>query len=465
MGSRICIQCIAWIHILYTKPENELLIVEFTGVFAGTIVALPTAMSDFQSTWLAPLLVVAVGLTMMVRERSAPGRHLEGAPGFARRAWAFSLAQAAAVWSLAGPAQSFFSAARPWPGLSLDFLPGAAVGYLVVTFAGYWWHRARHASPFLWRWLHQLHHSPGRIEVLTSFYKHPLEIMANVMLSTMVLTGLLGLGPESAAAATLASGLAELVYHWNVRTPRWFGFFFQRPEMHCVHHERDRHSSNYGDLPLWDWLFGTYENPPAFDGSCGFGVEKEAEVMTMLGGVDLFEEAHPPRSGRRRAMALIALGCAHMVFDVMGMPLFAGIAMATASSPAPKVFTSLPDGQGARVEPFADDFEVIHVSVDGDTVVRELTPEIYASLEGPYNRRNTYGAVVAGAAFLEGHALTEPMWRASLEYMACGESTALDELGLPPRAPGDRIVLRQRSSSSTDLHDAVPDREWSVRCR
>ena len=47
-----------------------------------------------------------------------------------------------------------------------------------------------------------------------------------------------------------------------MRTPRWVGWFFQRPEMHRIHHEHGRHRNNYGDIPWWDMLFGTYENPP-----------------------------------------------------------------------------------------------------------------------------------------------------------------------------------------------------------
>ena len=53
---------------------------------------------------------------------------------------------------------------------------GAIVGYLVITFVYYWWHRARHEVPILWRCFHQVHHSPQRIEIITSFYKHPVEI-------------------------------------------------------------------------------------------------------------------------------------------------------------------------------------------------------------------------------------------------------------------------------------------------
>ncbi len=157
----------------------------------------------------------------------------------------------------------------------LDDGAGAvATGYLLVTFVYYWWHRARHSVPGLWRWVHRVHHSPARIEVLTSFYKHPVELVLNGVLSSLLLYTALGLSPLAVTTVVLITGLAELFYHWNVRTPRWLGWFFQRPEMHRVHHERGLHTSNFSDLPLWDALFGTLYNPHEDVGLCGFVDER-----------------------------------------------------------------------------------------------------------------------------------------------------------------------------------------------
>jgi sterol desaturase/sphingolipid hydroxylase (fatty acid hydroxylase superfamily) len=38
---------------------------------------------------------------------------------------------------------------------------GAVVGILVAQFVGYWWHRALHRVPLLWRF-HQMRHSAER---------------------------------------------------------------------------------------------------------------------------------------------------------------------------------------------------------------------------------------------------------------------------------------------------------------
>src|SRR5436190_9754732 len=119
-----------------------------------------------------------------------------------------------------------------------DHLPAwtsALIAYFVSTFIYYWWHRFRHESEFFWRVCHQLHHSPRRIELLTSFYKHPVEILLNSILSSAIVYTLLGCSVEAAAHYTLLIAVAEYFYHWNVRTPHWLGFVVQRPESHRVH--------------------------------------------------------------------------------------------------------------------------------------------------------------------------------------------------------------------------------------
>jgi sterol desaturase/sphingolipid hydroxylase (fatty acid hydroxylase superfamily) len=146
---------------------------------------------------------------------------------------------------------------------------------------------ARHRSDLLWRWLHQVHHSAQRLEVLTAFYKRPGEILLDAILTSAILYGALGLAPASAAIATTLSALGEMFYHWNVRTPHWLGFLFQRPESHLVHHEQGLHDYNYSDLPLWDILFGTFRNPREWNARCGFGDANEHRIVEMLIGVDV----------------------------------------------------------------------------------------------------------------------------------------------------------------------------------
>jgi sterol desaturase/sphingolipid hydroxylase (fatty acid hydroxylase superfamily) len=167
---------------------------------------------------------------------------------------------------------------------------GGLIAYFIATFVFYWWHRARHESDFLWRVFHQIHHSPQRIEVITSFYKHPVEMIVNSIIGSLLVYAFLGLSPEAGAVYTLCTALGEFFYHTSVRTPRWVGWFFQRPEMHRVHHQYGRHRNNYGDIVWWDWLFGTYENPARFEDRCGFDPDKEERLPEMLAWRDVHRD-------------------------------------------------------------------------------------------------------------------------------------------------------------------------------
>jgi sterol desaturase/sphingolipid hydroxylase (fatty acid hydroxylase superfamily) len=236
------------------------------------------------------LVVLAAGLAMLAVERTYPGRRFERVARWYPRAIIVNGIQAAIAYLAAATWDRWLPQAALWHLSGHGLVADALLGYVVITFVYYWWHRARHEIPLLWR-LHQLHHSPCRIEVLTTFYKHPLEILANAMLSSTILYVGLGLDARGATAALLLSGVAELIYHWNIATPHWLGYLFQRPESHCVHHQRGRHRNNFSDLPLWDILFGTFENPRVAPPGCGFGPAAEERWLPMLLGRVL---ARPP---------------------------------------------------------------------------------------------------------------------------------------------------------------------------
>jgi sterol desaturase/sphingolipid hydroxylase (fatty acid hydroxylase superfamily) len=165
---------------------------------------------------------------------------------------------------------------------------GGVIAYFIATFVFYWWHRWRHEVNVLWIGFHQIHHSPQRLEVITSFYKHPGEMVVNSIIGSVLVYALLGLSPEAGAVYTLCTALGEFFYHTNVKTPRWIGYVFQRPEMHRIHHQHGRHKNNYGDIVWWDMLFGTYENPQEFKHTCGFDDAKEQRLKDML----LYRDVH-----------------------------------------------------------------------------------------------------------------------------------------------------------------------------
>lgn len=181
------------------------------------------------------------------------------------------------------------------------------LAYLVSTFVYYWWHRWRHESKWLWRICHQLHHSPARIELVTSFYKHPVEITINSVLSSAIVYALLGCSPAAGVVYTFLTAVAEYFYHWNIRTPFWVGFVVQRPESHRVHHKYLHHTQNFADLPIWDMLFSSFQNPRVAPKQCGYDDWREDRFEDML----TFRDVHAPGAEQLSPLHLLptCIGC------------------------------------------------------------------------------------------------------------------------------------------------------------
>ena len=235
-------------------------------------------------------IILSVFLFCFLLERVIPGWRLPKVRTWPLRVLAINAIQLGVVL-LAGVTWERWFATSSILHLSKHLSPvaGGIAAYFIATFFFYWWHRWRHEHSFLWRGFHQIHHSPQRLEVITSFYKHPGEMVVNSIIGTLLVYALLGLSPEAGGVYTLCTALGEFFYHTNVKTPRWVGFFFQRPEMHRIHHQLGRHKNNYGDITWWDMLFGTYENPPEWLHQCGFDEDKEQQLLRMLAYKDVHQ--------------------------------------------------------------------------------------------------------------------------------------------------------------------------------
>lgn len=229
------------------------------------------------------LLVIGLTLLFFIWERLTPGRELPEAPGWYWRAALLNTCQlgivilAGLTWGKLLYGRSVLHLAA----LNNPVLEGF-IGWFIGTFIFYWWHRIRHDSDLLWRFFHQIHHSPGRIEMLTAFYKHPLEIAADSLIGSLLLFAVLGASVEGALWNNVFAVFGEYFYHSNIGTPRWVGYFLQRPEHHSIHHQLDVHRFNYGDITWWDRLFGTFREAEEFAPQCGFPDDHETRLADML---------------------------------------------------------------------------------------------------------------------------------------------------------------------------------------
>jgi len=235
-------------------------------------------------------LVIVSTLIFLVLERVFPGRELPHSRGWYVRAIFVNLVQllitlaTARLWIELFGDLSLFKLAD-WNSPLLE----GFVGWFIGTFFFYWWHRLRHAKGW-WLVFHQIHHSPSRIELVTSFYKHPIEILSDAILSALVLYPLLGCSLLGAFWYNFFAGTGEYFYHANVRTPHWLRCLIQTPELHSVHHQFDVHKYNFSDIPLWDRMFGTYKDTTDFVDRCGFPTGAEEKLIPMLAFKDVYYE-------------------------------------------------------------------------------------------------------------------------------------------------------------------------------
>ena len=236
-------------------------------------------------------LTIASTIVFFTLERVFPGRELPNSKGWYGRAVLITLCQIGVtlitnkLWVKLFDKTSIFDISL----LNAPVLEGL-IGWLTGTFFFYWWHRLRHMDGF-WLVFHQVHHSPKRIEVLTSFYKHPIEIFMDSLVSGFVMYILLGASMEGAFWFNFFAATGEYFYHANLKSPKWLRHFIQTPELHSIHHELDVHKYNYSDLPIWDKLFGTYKDTEIFAGQCGFPNNNEKKLWKMIKWKDVYDDA------------------------------------------------------------------------------------------------------------------------------------------------------------------------------
>jgi sterol desaturase/sphingolipid hydroxylase (fatty acid hydroxylase superfamily) len=238
-----------------------------------------------------------IGASAMLIERIKPGTTLPNVSGWKWRSKLFVALEIATVmltcavaWfaTLLVPVDALFDVSSKPIALQV------ALNFALSTFVFYGWHRLRHESDFWWLATHQFHHSPSRIETITAFYKHPTEVALDTLLNLALSFLVLGVSFEAFVAHTACIASSQFFVHMNVSTPRWVGYFIQRPEMHRIHHEFGVHKNNYSDLPLWDMLFGTYRNPATVTIDCGFEAAREARVLDMLACRDVHKSSSFP---------------------------------------------------------------------------------------------------------------------------------------------------------------------------
>jgi len=177
----------------------------------------------------------------------------------------------------------------PWQIFDLTSLPTWAqfiLGLLAFEGVLYAWHRTMHTVTPLWLSFHQMHHSAERLDTFGAFWFSPIDMLGFTFIGSLALVLLVGINASAATAILLTTFFFAVFQHSNINTPRWLGYFVQRPESHSYHHAQGVHKHNYADLPIFDILFGTFKNPERHYDT-GFYYGASYRVVDMLMWRDL----------------------------------------------------------------------------------------------------------------------------------------------------------------------------------
>lgn len=176
--------------------------------------------------------------------------------------------------------------------VSENSLVQVVLAFLLLDLSFYYWHRANHAWPFLWRF-HNAHHIDSDLDVSTAVRFHFIEIGFSAAFRALQVT-LIGGAPWVFVAYETAFQLNTLFHHSNLRLPiaveRVLVLVLVTPRMHGIHHSTRFHetNSNWSSvLSWWDRLHGTLRlNVPqsAIDiGIPGYSLPGDNTAAAVLG--------------------------------------------------------------------------------------------------------------------------------------------------------------------------------------
>jgi hypothetical protein len=154
------------------------------------------------------------------------------------------------------------------------------------------------------------------------------------------------------------------------------------------------------------------------------------------------------------ATLLCVLGSVQILGDLLNLPEVKAIGLITHASPAPKVFTA-----HKGFETFSSRF---YIRSDSQAEFTELTAQMYAQVQGPYNRRNAYGATLSYGPLLYNNPDTRSMFSSVAIYALCSPGNLAKELGWTPDKQTNFIIrLVPRDTKSALEADAL---EWRILC-
>ncbi|MFT7652721.1 MAG: sterol desaturase/sphingolipid hydroxylase (fatty acid hydroxylase superfamily) [Limisphaerales bacterium] len=154
-----------------------------------------------------------------------------------------------------------------WPVLVQLFMV-----FFLSEFIWYWFHRAEHRWPVIWRVSgHGVHHSFKKLEAINFGLNHPLEFSLLVLPSALVEL-FFGVGLAAAGAGFLTVTLASIAHANLDLNSKVIGWLFTTNNFHIRHHSMvlEESNTNYGcSAIIWDRVFGTFADSKIVEAGTG----------------------------------------------------------------------------------------------------------------------------------------------------------------------------------------------------
>lgn len=149
---------------------------------------------------------------------------------------------------------------RAWPMQILGMIMATLAGLISGNLLYYWFHRAQHAVPVLWR-LHKVHHSITEMSALSSYHHFTEDALQYVLTIVPVLLLVQFTSDAMPWIVAVVIGTHTFFVHSSVNVNIGpLRYLIGDNRFHRIHHStEERHfGKNFGTTtPIWDMLFGT----------------------------------------------------------------------------------------------------------------------------------------------------------------------------------------------------------------
>ena len=168
-----------------------------------------------------------------------------------------------------------------WRPLHIDPIVTIIINIIILDFLIYWWHRANHELPLLWRF-HKIHHLDEFLDVTTALRFHFGEVLLSTFFRAIIII-IIDISWMSVICFEILVLFSSAFHHSNIRIPKFLDKLvskvFVTPSIHGIHHhakERDTNSNYSTIFSVWDRIF-TARNSLKLTAFNNIGIEGEKD--------------------------------------------------------------------------------------------------------------------------------------------------------------------------------------------